>query len=249
LIKDLRSNKSRASLGLIKSMGQIYLQQFLSQAGIASRREAINLIKSGRVKVNNKQAVIGQKVDPLKDKIEFAGRHLKPEPKVYYLVNKPVGYTCTLKDKFATKKITDLVPRSPKVWPIGRLDKGSRGLIILTNDGDLTNSLTHPKFSHEKEYLITLDKKITPALLAQLKKGIKLVEGITRVDKVEIIADKKLSIVIHQGWKRQIRRMFSACGYQVMDLMRVRIGRIKLGELKEGEYKQIKIKPVPSDLT
>jgi len=220
----------------------IYLQQFLSQAGIASRRQATELIKSGQVKVNNQLAKPGIKIDPLKDKIKINNKLIKPPThKVYYLVNKPVGYTCTLKDKFAHKKVTDLVPPTPKVWPVGRLDKDSHGLIILTNDGELTNQLTHPKFKHPKEYIVTLDKKITQKLLAQLKQGVKLTEGLAKADQVRQLSDYRLALVIHQGWKRQIRRMLKGCGYQVVDLQRIRIDRWKLGNLKEGTYRLFKL--------
>ena len=219
----------------------IYLQQFLSQAGVASRRQAVELIKQGRVKVNNQLARPGLKIDPQSDKVKLDKRLVRPQFNyVYYLVNKPVGYTCTLKDKHAAKKIIDLVPRSPKVWPVGRLDKNSRGLIILTNDGQLTQQLTHPRFQHPKEYLVKLNQPVTPQLLSKLKKGVKLKEGVARVDRLKKISPTQLSLVIHQGWNRQIRRMFKQCGYQVVDLQRIRLGQWKLGRLKEGAYRQFK---------
>ncbi len=219
----------------------IYLQQFLSQAGIASRRQAVELIKQGRVKVNNQPAYPGLKINPRSDKVKLDKRLVRPQLKyVYYLVNKPVGYTCTLKDKYAAKKITDLVPASPKVWPVGRLDKDSRGLVILTNDGVFTQQLTHPRFKHPKEYLVKLEQAITPQLLSKLKKGVKLKEGIARIDELKKISPFKLSLVIHQGWKRQIRRMLKICGYRVVDLQRIRMAKWKLGRLKPGAYRTFK---------
>ena len=132
--------------------------------------------------------------------------------------------------------MVDLVPAKSKVWPVGRLDKDSSGLIILTNDGELTHRLTHPSFLHEKEYLVTFDKTVKASLLSKLIKGVKLREGLAKVDKLKKINDTKLSLTIHQGWNRQIRRMFKQCGYQVIGLERIRIGKIKLGNLRPGQY-------------
>lgn len=222
-------------------MEKINLTQFISNSGLCSRRQAEELIRRGEVRVNGRLAVLGLKIDPQKDQIEVASRLIKPaEKKVYYLVNKPIGYTCTVKDIHAEKKVIDLVPSSPRVWPVGRLDKDSRGLIVLTNDGDLTYKLTHPKFEHQKEYLITLNKPVALELLLKLRQGVKLEEGLAKVDNLKKISPTKLSIVIHQGWNRQIRRMIESCDYRVVDLVRVRIGKIKLGELKEGKYKELK---------
>ncbi len=219
----------------------VYLQQFLSRAGIASRRQATELIKAGQVKVNGRLAKPGIKINPFKDKIKINNKLIKPQiRKVYYLVNKPAGYTCTLRDKHADKTVVDLVPASPKVWPVGRLDKNSRGLIILTNDGQFTQRLTHPRYRHSKEYLVKVDKSVTDQLLSNLKKGVKLKEGIARADRLKKISAYRLSLVIHQGWNRQIRRMLKACDYQVVDLQRISIGRWKLGRLKEGAYRQFK---------
>ncbi|HRY63526.1 MAG TPA: pseudouridine synthase [Patescibacteria group bacterium] len=223
-------------------MAVINLTQAIAQSGLCSRRKAEEFIRLGQVEVNGQLASLGLKVDSLKDKIKVAGHSLaSPDKKVYYVVNKPIGYTCTSSDRHAAKKITDLVPHVPKVWPVGRLDKDSRGLIILTNDGDLTYQLTHPKFEHVKEYLVILDKPITPELLLKLKQGVKLEEGVAKADSLKKVSPTKLSIVIHQGWNRQIRRMLGACGYRAVDLVRIRIGKIKLEELREGEYKETKI--------
>ncbi len=215
----------------------IYLQQFIAQTTHLSRRQATQLIKSAKVKLNGKIGELGQKVNPLKDKIEINNKLIKPqEDKIYYLVNKPLGYTSTFKDKHAKHKVTDLVPKQPKVWPVGRLDKDSTGLIILTNDGELTHKLTHPSFKHPKEYLVTLNKPIQPSLLSTLTKGVKLKEGIAKADKVRKINNQKLSLILHQGWNRQIRRMLSNCRYQVINLERIRIDNLKLSNLKPGQY-------------
>ena len=222
-------------------MAIINLTQAIARSGRCSRRKAEGLIRAGQVKVNGQAAVLGAKIDPAEDQITVAGQPLgSAGKKVYYLVNKPIGYVCTVSDVHASKRVVDLVPKIPKVWPVGRLDKDSRGLIILTNDGDLTYRLTHPKFEHEKEYLVTLDKEIMSALLLGLKRGIKLEEGIAKVDNIKKISPIKISLVIHQGWKRQIRRMVQACGYKVADLIRIRIGKTKLGDIRNGEYREMK---------
>ncbi len=221
---------------------KIYLQQFLSQAGVASRRQAIELIKSGKIKVNNKKAQIGVKIDPDNDEVKVNDKLIKPiKSLVYYMVNKPVGYTCTLSDRYAQYKVIDLVPPTPKVWPVGRLDKDSHGLILLTNDGDFTNKITHPKFEHSKQYIAVLSKDIHDDLLSQLKQGVKLKEGLAKVDQVKQLTSNKILITIHQGWNRQLRRMLGAFNYKIIDLIRIQVGKWQLGNLKEGKYKQIKI--------
>jgi 23S rRNA pseudouridine2605 synthase len=222
-------------------MKKINLTQAIAQSGLCSRRQAEELIRAGSVQVNGIVAILGLKVDPDHDQIEVNNQPIAhADEKVYYLVNKPIGYTCTLGDVHAEQKVTDLVPALPRVWPVGRLDKDSRGLIILTNDGDLTYQLTHPKFEHQKEYLVTLNKAIESDLLLKLERGVKLEEGLARADSLEKVSPTKLSIIIHQGWKRQIRRMLEACDYQVVDLIRTRVGKIRLENLKNGEYEQVK---------
>lgn len=219
------------------------IQKVLSRAGVCSRREAEKFILQGKVKVNNSVAVLGDKIEIGLDKIILNNNIIKTQNltshPVYYLVNKPKGYICTTKDRYAKKMITDLVPELHKIWPVGRLDKDSTGLIILTNDGDLTNKLTHPKFEHEKEYEVVVNKKITKDFLDKMEKGVKLKQGIAKVDKIKKIDDNKFNVVLHQGWNRQIRRMCGELGYGVVELKRIRIGNIKLGRLKEGEFKKI----------
>lgn len=216
------------------------LQKIMSQLGIASRRRAEELILNKKVLVNNKIAKLGDKVEIEKDVIKINNKTLKSKEKlVYYLVNKPKDYTCSVADKHAHKLITQLVPAKPKVWPVGRLDKNSSGLIILTNDGDLTQQLTHPKFGHPKEYQVKVNKKIIKEFLDKMVSGVKLDEGTARADKIQRINNNSFLITIHQGWKRQIRRMSRALDYRVVELKRIRVGKIKLGKLKEGEYKKI----------
>ncbi|MFH1456982.1 MAG: pseudouridine synthase, partial [Patescibacteria group bacterium] len=183
------------------------IQKILSRYGISSRRKAEELILAGRIKINNKIAMLGDKADIDIDSIILNNKKLKikNENHTYYLVNKPIGYICSVADKYADYLITNLVPKAPKVWPVGRLDKNSTGLMILTNDGELTNKLTHPKFQHEKEYIVEVDKDINKNFINRLKTGIKLKEGIARADNIKIISGKKFNIILHQGWNRQIR--------------------------------------------
>ncbi len=219
------------------------LQKILARYGVASRRKAEELILSGLVLVNGQKVKLGDKADELKDKISVAGKiiNLSNENFVYYLLNKPVGYECSLKRKRSEKLAIDLVPKNPRVWTVGRLDKNSRGLLILTNDGRLTEELTHPRYEHEKEYLVIVDKNITSGFLKRMKKGVLLSEGMANADKIKAAGSRKFYLTLHQGWKRQIRRMCEALSYRVIDLQRVRIGKWKIGKLREGKYKKFKL--------
>ncbi len=221
-----------------ESQDKVRLAKFISACGISSRRQAEVLILEGRVRLNGKIVkVVATKIDPQIDKITVNDKILKFEEKVYYLLNKPVGYLSSSKDPHHQQMVTDLVPKKYKVWPVGRLDKDSRGLLLLTNDGDLTYLLTHPKHVVQKVYQIELNDKIKPGLLEALKKGVKLQEGLAKVDSVKKIADNKLELVIHQGWKRQVRRMLAALDYQVLDLLRLQEGKLHLKDLAPGKYK------------
>lgn len=211
---------------------KLRLQKFISQAGVASRRKAEELIKQNRVRVNGKVIrEMGVMIEPQKDKVEVNNRKIKLASEfVYYALNKPPGYVCTRQDPKAEKTIYDLLPRElrNKVWSVGRLDKESEGLLILTNDGELTLELTHPRYEHEKEYEVMLDKpfesdkeKAAPA-------------------KIMKIAGKNLKVILKEGKKRQIRRIFDSLGYKVYKLKRVRINKLKLNSLTQGEFEPIK---------
>ena len=239
------------------------LQKILSRYGVASRRKAEELILNNKVKVNGKISKLGDKADILKDKVLVNNKPISiKEDFVYYILNKPKGYVCSTKDKYSKNLITDLVPKIPKVWPVGRLDKDTTGIILLTNDGELTNKLTHPSFKHEKEYIVKVNRDITDSFLEKMKKGVRLEEGIAKADKIhpvkssetnfskrkiisqgKKISDNTFSLILHQGWKRQIRRMCGELNYSVLDLKRTRVQKIKLGDLKIGKYiKKDKIK-------
>ncbi|EKD56895.1 MAG: Pseudouridine synthase [uncultured bacterium] len=250
---------------------KIRLQKFMSQAGVASRRKAEELIRDLRVEICDREkcskAQIGDKIDPAVNQVKVDGQIIESNQKlVYYAVNKPVGYTSSVRDNYAEKLVTELVPSQPKVWPVGRLDRDSVGLMVLTNDGELTNKLTHPRYRHEKEYLLKIqipicqlaDKSQTPVVetniftmgqvnpkskIQKLKKGVILTEGIARFDKLEIInIDEErnivtIKVVLHQGWKRQIRRMCEKVGLFVLELKRTRISKLELGDIEVGKYK------------
>lgn len=241
-------------------MEKIRLNKFMSDSGVCSRRAADTLISSGKVRINGITAQVGTKVDPEKDVVFVNGKRVEAgSEKVYYILNKPVGYVTTSSDPFGRKKVIDLVPNDPRVYPIGRLDYDTSGLLILTNDGEFTHKLTHPRFEKEKEYAIVAKatKKypisndqcpIGDSLRDIFIKGIKLEEGIAKVDKIGISEEKgnmlKLNIVIHQGWNRQIRRMCEALGLEVISLKRIRIGELKLPNIKEGEYESLNEKEI-----
>jgi 23S rRNA pseudouridine2605 synthase len=232
---------------------EIRLNKFLSENGVCSRRSADTLIEGGHVKVNGVVAKIGSKIDSQSDTILVNNKKVELRAdKVYYVLNKPIGYVTTSSDPFGRKKVTDLVPKDPRVYPVGRLDYDTSGLLILTNDGDLTNKLTHPKFEKEKEYAIVAKAtKKCPIINAQCPigkslseaflKGIRLKEGIAKADKIKMIEEKgdtiKFNITLHQGWNRQIRRMCEGFGLQVLSLKRIRLGGIVLGNIKEGKWR------------
>ncbi|HUT21798.1 MAG TPA: pseudouridine synthase [Candidatus Bipolaricaulota bacterium] len=222
-------------------MENIRLQKYLADCGIASRRSAEELILRGKVKVNGKTVKeLGVKVD-LKDKVEFNGKIVKPEQKkIYIMLNKPIGYLSTVKKgKEKGKTVLDLVKVKERLFPIGRLDKDSSGLLILTNDGDLALKLTHPRFEKEKEYSVTVDKEITKSFIEQMKKGVKITEGKTLPAKVKQTDSKNFQIVLREGKNRQIRRMCESLGYRVRSLSRIRINKLKLAGLKSGEFRYL----------
>lgn len=219
---------------------KIRLAKYLAQAGIAARRKAELLILAGRVSVNGQvEKNVATNIDPKVDEIKFDGHKLQTENKVYYVLHKPVGYVCSLEDAHNKNKVTDLLPAEEKIWPVGRLDKDSSGLLILTNDGELTNLMTHPRYAKPKKYQVIVNKKFVVHDAKLLESGIELEEGLARVDKIKIISDNNIEITLHQGWKRQIRRMLSAVGYRVISLVRVQEGKLILGDLLLGQYKKI----------
>lgn len=221
------------------------IQKIIALMGIASRRKAEGLILSGRVTVNGKLAVIGMKADPEKDHIKVDGKILtKPQPKVYLSFFKPKGVITSLSDPEGRPTIKDFLKGVRcRVFPIGRLDYDTEGLILLTNDGDLANSIMHPGRKIPKTYLVKVKDSINDSEISKLSKGIKLEDGMTLPAKVKIIGHSEnnswLEITIYEGRKRQIRRMLQAVGHPVLKLKRIAIGSIFLGDLRAGEIRYL----------
>jgi len=222
-------------------MEQVRLNKYLAQCGVCSRRDADRLIEQGRVWVNGEPADMGQLVSEA-DEIKVNKKLLQGRKKTVVLAYyKPIGVTCTEKDKHADKKITDVLDYPVRVTYAGRLDKDSEGLLLLTNDGDLINAMMRGANRHEKEYIVKVDKKITPEFLLGMSAGVYLKELdiTTRQCATEKLGDYTFKIILTQGVNRQIRRMCQSFGYQVKSLKRIRVMNIKLETLKPGEYREL----------
>ena len=216
------------------------LQKVLARAGIGSRRVCEKLIVEQRVTVNGEFAELGEKVDPETSQVEVDGLKIGVrQDLVYYLLNKPIGVITTSKDPQERSTVVDLVPTHPRVFPVGRLDADTEGLILLTNDGDLTHYLTHPSFGIEKEYLVQVEVKPPRNAIRELRQGVELDDGITAPAKVSLVDEKLLKIVIHEGRNRQIRRMCESVGHPVVRLIRSRIGPIVDRSLRPGSFREL----------
>ena len=220
----------------------IRLQKFLADAGIASRRKAETLIVDGKVSVNGAVVTtLGTTIDPGRDVVTYNGATVSLKSKKTYLaVHKPVGYISSASDAQG-KSILSLIGSNERVYPVGRLDKDSCGLLILTNDGDFTNRITHARFGCEKEYFVTLDMDLTPEAVKKIQRGMRLGDR-TKLAPVKVVMAKNKSarLILKEGVNRQIRRMLGELGYTVVKLKRIRIGKLELGELKTGEWRSIK---------
>ena len=222
-------------------MEQMRLNKYLAHCGICSRREADRLIEQGKVLVNGKKAVTGQAVDET-DEVTVSGKIVRKSKKTVVLAyNKPVGVTCTEKDPHADKIITDMIKYPVRVTYAGRLDKDSEGLLLLTDDGDLIQAMMRGAGDHEKEYVVKVDREVTNEFLNKIADGIYLkdLKITTKPCKVEQMGKFTFKIILTQGVNRQIRRMCSACGYQVKNLKRIRVMHIELGDLKPGKYVEL----------
>jgi 23S rRNA pseudouridine2605 synthase len=222
------------------------LQKVLAEAGIGSRRVCEEFIDGGRVTVNGEVAVLGRRVDPDVDVVEIDGVGIGVKPGlVYYLLNKRRGVVSTASDPEGRPTVVESVPPEPRVYPVGRLDTDSEGIIILTNDGDLTFRLTHPSFWVEKEYLAHVDGG-TPKehKLRLLREGVTLDDGPTSPAKVGVVSPGLVRITIHEGRNRQVRRMFDNIGHPVIRLVRTRIGPLRDAGLKPGEWRQLTVPEV-----
>jgi 23S rRNA pseudouridine2604 synthase len=219
----------------------VRLNKYLSESGACSRREADTLIEEGRVTINGVPATLGTQVtdgDEVKLDGDVVGAARKKSRPVYIALNKPVGITCTT-ERHVAGNIVDFVDHPERVFPIGRLDKDSEGLILLTNDGDIVNEILRAEHHHEKEYVVAVDRAITPEFLAGMAGGVRLSDATTKPCKVARVGGKVFSIILTQGLNRQIRRMCEAFGYTVEALQRVRIMHVRLGELPLGRWRNL----------
>jgi 23S rRNA pseudouridine2605 synthase/23S rRNA pseudouridine2604 synthase len=224
---------------MIENTNFVRLNKYLADKGIASRRKADELIASGLVKLNGVLVTeMGTKVNPDTDKIEIDSKILDNDKKkhVYLKVNKPYGYECTKKPPRGVPSVYDLLPESYNVFSIGRLDKDSEGLLLLTNDGRLAYKLTHPKFEKEKEYEVTVDKNISDDELKRLGSGVVILDKKTAPCEVTRVSQRKFIIVLQEGMNRQIRRMCRKVGFRVHKLKRFRVGEIHLDGLQSGKF-------------
>jgi 23S rRNA pseudouridine2605 synthase len=221
------------------------LQKILAQAGFGSRRLCEELIADGRVAVNGEVAELGRRVDPEHDRVEVDGVAIGVRPGlVHYLLNKPRGVVTTASDPQGRRTVVDLVPAEPRVFPVGRLDADTEGLLLLTNDGDLTHRLTHPSFGVEKEYVAEVEGKPSRLALRRLREGVELDDGVTAPARVALVEPNVVRIVIHEGRNRQVRRMCDAVGHPVVRLVRTRIGPLRDPGLRPGTWRPLEVDEV-----
>lgn len=216
------------------------LQKVLAATGWGSRRSCEELIAAGRVTVNGEIAALGRRVDAESDLIEVDGAPVGVKPGlVYYLLNKPTGVVTTAKDTHGRTTVVELVPAEPRVFPVGRLDVDTEGLLMLTNDGELTHRITHPSHGVEKEYLVHVRGRVTPGGLRRLRDGIDLEDGMTAPAEASQPTPGVIRLTIHEGRNRQVRRMCDAIGHPVLRLVRTRIGPIADRSLRPGDWREL----------
>ena len=216
------------------------IAKYLAACGLGSRRACEPLIKDGRVSVNGETITdLAIRIDPVVDEVAFDGKTVKQRELVYYLLNKPVGYTCSRSDTHADKLVTELVPGNPPVWPVGRLDRETTGLIILTNDGDLTQALTHPSRLKRKEYILQTDRPLSAEQVLQAQTRVILEDGPLSPDELEVLETGRYRIAIHEGRKRIIRRLAAFFGRRVVSLERTAVDTLRLSDLKPGRYREL----------
>ncbi|MGZ4690667.1 MAG: pseudouridine synthase [Acidimicrobiia bacterium] len=221
------------------------LQKVLARAGLGSRRVCDDLIAAGRVTVDGEVAVLGRRVDPEHDHIELDGVPVVTQTGlVYYLLNKPVRTVTTAHDPEGRPTVVELVPDEPRVFPVGRLDWDTEGLLVLTNDGELTQRLTHPSHGVEKEYLVEVEGVPSRGALRQLREGVELEDGMSAPAEVRLVQSRgdsaAIELVIHEGRNRQVRRMLEAVGHPVVRLVRTRIGVLADRDLGPGEWRELR---------
>ena len=226
----------------------IRADNLLSSLGLCSRRAVEEFIQKNNITANGvKITQHGQRINP-KSVIKINGKELKKAKKVYFLLNKPKGIVSTAKDEFGRKNVVALIKTDARVFPVGRLDRNTHGLLLLTNDGELTNMLIHPKYHVAKTYQLAVKDQVMPETLKKIEEGIELEDGLTQPAKVKVIQKRKdatiLELTIFEGRKRQIRRMCEALHITLLDLMRISFGNLTLEGLREGEYRTLSGKEV-----
>jgi 23S rRNA pseudouridine2605 synthase len=221
------------------------LQRLLARAGYGSRRSCEGLIVEGRVTLNGIVATLGDRADPVEDEVRVDGLEVNLDPNVkYFAFHKPAGVVTTMYDPQGRTDIRGFLPEEgPRVFPVGRLDRGTEGLLLLTNDGDLANALTHPRFGVEKEYLAEVEGVPTPKHAAQLRRGVELEDGHARAKSARVAGRSgdrgAVRLVMTEGRKREVRRLLAAVGLPVTRLIRVRVGAVRLGGLPPGERREL----------
>ncbi|MDY5376523.1 MAG: pseudouridine synthase [Eubacterium coprostanoligenes] len=226
---------------------EVRLQKFMAEQGVASRRKSEDLIRAGKVKVNGHVAEIGMKINPRKDLVTVAKQKLtnvKNRKMVYVMLNKPRGYVTTVSDELGRKTVMDLLPDfGCRIYPVGRLDKDSEGLLLLTNDGSFTNCMTHPSHEYAKVYRVTVRPAVNDDILFNLRNGIEIDGRMTAPCEVTVLTEEEnrvvLEFILHEGRNRQIRKMCESQGLEVAKLKRISIGPVKLGMLKQGDYREL----------
>ena len=226
---------------------EVRLQKFVAEQGVASRRKSEDLIRAGKVKVNGHVAEIGMKINPRKDLVTVGKQKLtnvKNRKMVYVMLNKPRGYVTTVSDELGRKTVMDLLPDfGCRIYPVGRLDKDSEGLLLLTNDGSFTNCMTHPSHEYAKVYRVTVRPAVNDDILFNLRNGIEIDGRMTAPCEVTVLTEEEnrvvLEFILHEGRNRQIRKMCESQGLEVARLKRISIGPLKLGMLKQGDYREL----------
>ena len=233
----------------------VRVQKVLAGAGVASRRAAEHLILQGRVRVNGKKAVLGQRVDPFRDQVTVDGRRVQIKPeRSYLMLNKPAGVITTSRDPQGRETVLDLVGDEARVYPVGRLDAATEGLLLLTDDGELAHRLTHPSFEVSKIYVAEVEGWVGPAVIRRLLDGVEIERGrMVRADRAKVLDSRKggdarsvLELTLHEGPRRVVRRMLEAVGHPVVRLVRTGLGPLRLGRLIRGTYRNLTPQEVAS---
>jgi 23S rRNA pseudouridine2605 synthase len=216
---------------------EVRIQKLIAQAGICSRRKAEEMIEGGHVRVNGHVAHLGQSADPEKDEVLVQGQRISADRKAYLMLNKPVGYITTASDPWGRKGVLELLYGVPRVFPVGRLDRDAKGLLLLTNDGDFANRIMHPRYMVKKTYEVTLDRKISSEDIRTINEGVVLDRRRIQAHVVRL-STKRVRITVHTGINKEIKRIFRKVGYWVRGLTRTEIGGVVLN-VKEGKFRHL----------